>query len=1094
MPQPEAEKIYDRPQSMGGDVPWTREKRTGDDFHGNTEALRRDLAARVDGEVRFDSAAKATYSTDASNYRQVPIGVVLPKTTEALAEAVAVCHQHGAPVTNRGCGTSLAGQSCNEAVIIDSSKYLDRIVEVNPEEQYARVEAGVRRDQLTQKTEVEHHLTFAPDTSTHEYATFGGMIGNNSCGMHSQMARRTQDNVEEMEILLYDGTRMRVGPTSEEELEEIIAEGGRKGEIYAQLKAIRDEYADLIRARYPEIPRRVSGYNLTELLPERGFNVARALVGTEGTCATVLEAKVTLVHSPPERALLVLGFDDIYDAGDHVAEIGEMGPVAVEGFDHKLIERVEGKGFHPEYLDDFPEGFGYLIAEFGGATREEAIGNARAAMQTVEEEEGWEAVLGTEVIEDPTAQEHIWAIREAGLAVTAHRDGNTEAWPGWEDSAVPPSALGDYMRDLRGLYDKHGYDAALYGHFGQACVHTRIPFDLQTPGGLEDYRQFVDEASDLCMKYGGSFSAEHGDGQARAELLPKMFGEELIEAFRTFKAAFDPGGKMNPGKVVDPYRMTENLRLGTDYHPGVWETNFAFPEDRGGFSHAALRCVGVGKCRKHEVDSDTVMCPSFLATHEEEHTTRGRSRLLFEMMNGEETPDMWNNDDVKEALDLCLACKGCKSDCPVGVDMATYKAEFLSHYHKHPSNPRPRSAYAFGLIYWWARLASWVPRLANLFTQTPGLASVAKKIAGVAQERHVPPFAEKTFRAWFKKRDGVQRDGNAWISRPEGGRRSPQGQSVGRAPSAADDRQPQTLNPEPETDRKVLLFPDTFNNYFKPDTLRAATAVLEDAGYRVVVPQQSLCCGRPLYDYGFLEAAGRLWKEMLGALRPHYRADVPIVGLEPSCVASFRDELPNLLPHDADAQRLTQNVFTLAEFLTDEAEGYEPPRLEREALVHGHCHHKSIMGAGTEKQLLRDVGLKFDDFVPASCCGMAGAFGFEEEHYDVSIASGEHALLPAVREASDDTLLVTDGFSCREQIAQTTDRRALHLAEVLHRAMRSGGQQQEKGQPPARRRDVRTRKAGGGSVWGRLLEGVGGGWAAAGALVGAAALSYLAIR
>ena len=1069
MPQPEAEKIHDKPQSMGGDVPWTDSEQRKGAFHGNTEALRRDLAERVDGEVRFDSGSRATYSTDASNYRQVPVGVVIPKTVEALAETVAVCHRHGAPVTHRGCGTSLAGQSCNEAVIIDSSKYCDRILEINPEEQFARVEPGVRRDQLTGRTEAEHNLTFAPDTSTHEYATFGGMIGNNACGMHSQMARRTQDNVEEMEILLYDGTRMRVGPTGEEELGDIIAEGGRKGEIYEQLKAIRDEYADEIRARYPEIPRRVSGYNLTELLPENGFNVARALVGTEGTCATVLEAKVKLIDSPPHRALMVLGFDDIYDAGDHVAEVGAMGPLALEGFDHKLVERVEGKGFHPEYLDDFPKGWGYLIAEFGGQTQEEAAQSAREAMQRVDEEEGWEAVLGTEVIEDPTAQEHIWAIREAGLAVTAHRQGNTEAWPGWEDSAVPPERLGDYMRDLRSLYDQYGYDAALYGHFGQACVHTRIPFDLQSARGLEEYRRFVDEASDLCMKYGGSFSAEHGDGQARAELLPKMFGEELLEAFRKFKAAFDPGGKMNPGKVVDPFPMTDNLRLGTDYHPGVWETNFAFPEDRGGFSHAALRCVGVGKCRKHEVESDTVMCPSFLATHEEEHTTRGRSRLLFEMMNGEETADAWNNDDVKEALDLCLACKGCKSDCPVGVDMATYKAEFLSHYYKHPSNPRPRSAYAFGLIHWWAQLASWVPKLANFFTQTPGLRAISKKIAGVAEERHVPPFAEETFRTWFKNRDGVQRDGDTWIS--------------------------EVTNQQPKTNDQVVLFPDTFNNFLKPETLRAATFVLEDAGREVIVPRQTFCCGRPLYDYGFLNAAKQLWKTMLGGLREHYRAGTPVVGLEPSCVAAFRDELPNLFPHDADAERLAQNVFTLAEFLTDEADDYEPPRLEQEALVHGHCHHKSIMGADPEKQLLEEVGLDFDDYVPASCCGMAGAFGFEEEHYDVSIQAGEHALLPAVRNAAEDTLLVTDGFSCREQIEQTTGRHALHTAEVLRQAMRNGepAENQQDAPAPARQREVHTQKTGGWSVWGRLLEGAGG-WAAAGALAGAAAMTYLAAR
>ena len=1014
MSQEDAERIYDKPETLGGGVKWTDTDRTHSPMDGGPSELEAGLKARVDGEVRFDGGSKAAYSTDASNYRQVPIGVVIPKTVEALVETVAVCQEHGAPITNRGCGTSLAGQSCNHAVIIDSSKYLDTIVEINPEEQYARVEPGVRRDQLTDHTEKEYHLTFAPDTSTHEYASFGGMIGNNSCGMHSQMARRTQDNIEEMEILLYDGTRMRVGSTSEEELERIIAEGGRKGEIYGQLRDLRDEYADLIRERYPDIPRRVSGYNLTELLPERGFNVARALVGTEGTCATVLEATVKLVHSPPARSLLVLGFEDVYAAADHVVEVGEMGPVALEGFDYKLIDQTQRKGMYPEAIARLPDGKGFLIAEFGGDSREEANANAQRAREKVQSE-GWKALVDLEVFNEYEEQDKIWQAREAGLGVTAHREGKTEAWPGWEDSAIPPEHEGDYLRDLRNLYDQYGYDAALYGHFGQGCIHTRIPFDLRSADGIAQYRSFINEASDLCMKYGGSFSAEHGDGQARGELLPKMYGEELIEAFRKFRAIWDPGGKMNPGKVVDPYRIDDNLRLGADYHPGQIETEFAYPDDNGSFSHAALRCVGVGKCRRREVDSESVMCPSFLATHEEEHTTRGRSRLLFEMLNGDETPDAWNNDDVFDALDLCLACKGCKSDCPVNVDMATYKAEFLSHYYKHPGNPRPRSAYAFGLIHWWARLASWMPKVANFFTQTPGLESISKKVGGVAQERHMPPFAEETFRDWFKKRPSTRERDGFWISTAQ--------------------------NSRSKVQNEVVLFPDTFNNFFKPDTLKAAVHVLEDADCQVAVPEQTLCCGRPLYDYGWIKQARGLWRDMLGALRGPYRRGTPIVGMEPSCVAAFRDELPNLFPDDEDARRLSENTFTLGEFLASEADGYEPPRLEgRKALVHGHCHHKSIMGAGPERDLLKKMGLDFDDFVPASCCGMAGAFGFEEDHYDISIAAGEHALLPAVREAGPQTLIITDGFSCREQIEQATDRCALHLAEVLHLAMQQEGE------------------------------------------------------
>jgi FAD/FMN-containing dehydrogenase/Fe-S oxidoreductase len=997
MPQPEAQHVLDKPQSMGGAVEWTNPDRTRAPFEGDASALEAELTARVDGEVRFDSGSKATYATDASNYRQVPVGVVLPRSTGAMVETIKVCHAHGAPATHRGCGTSLAGQCCNETVIIDSSKYCDGVVEINAEQQYARVEPGVRRDQLTDRTEREHNLTFAPDTSTHEYATFGGMIGNNSCGMHSQMARRTQDNVEEMEVLLYDGTRMRVGPTSEDELDQIIAEGGRKGEIYENLCALRDEYADLIRERYPDIPRRVSGYNLEELLPENGFNVARALVGAEGTCVNILEATVTLVHSPPERVLLVLGFEDVYAAGDHVVEVGELGPVALEGLDQVLIAQTKDKGLFPDAIASLPDGGGWLIAEFGGATKEEAKANAKKARAEVEDF-GWDALVDAKVVSDAGDQANIWQAREAGLGVTAHRADGRDAWPGWEDSAIPPSELGDYMRDLRDLYDKYGYDAALYGHFGQACVHTRIPFDLRTDEGLSDYRDFVDEASDLCMEYGGSFSAEHGDGQARGELLPKMYGKEGVEAFRKFRAIWDPDGKMNPGKVVDPYAMTDNLRLGTDYDPPSLDTDYGYPEDDGDFSQAALRCVGVGKCRTLEPES--VMCPSFVATREEEHSTRGRSRLLFEMLNGDETPDAWNNDDVKEALDLCLACKGCKSDCPVNVDMATYKSEFLSRYYDYPENLRPRSAYAFGLIYWWARLASLMPGVANFFSQTSGLDAVAKKIAGVASEREMPAFAEETFRDWFQRVKGQR-------SQVE--------------------------------DQTVVLFPDTFNNYFKPRTLKATTHVLEDAGFCVEVPEQTLCCGRPLYDYGWNDTAKRLWHEMLGGLRSFYREGVPVVGAEPSCVAAFRDELPNLLPNDEDAKRLSENMFTLGEFLAEHADDdYEPPSLNRKALVHGHCHHLSIMGIDGEKELLDAMDVEYD--MPAtSCCGMAGPFGFEEEHYDVSIRAGEHKLLPAVRGADPETLIITDGFSCREQIEQTTGRRALHLAEAMHLAMRRNG-------------------------------------------------------
>ncbi|HET6568168.1 MAG TPA: FAD-linked oxidase C-terminal domain-containing protein, partial [Rhodothermales bacterium] len=574
---------------------------------------------------------------------------------------------------------------------------------------------------------------------------------------------------------------------------------------------------------------------------------------------------------------------------------------------------------------------------------------------------------------------------------TAHVRGLS--WPGWEDSAVPPDRIGDYLRDLQKLYEKYGYDASLYGHFGQGCIHTRINFDLETAEGIQRYRAFMNDASDLCVRYGGSLSAEHGDGQARAEMLPKMFGADLVRAFQEFKEIWDPQWKMNPGKVVDPYRIDDNLRLGTDYDPPHVETHFQYPSDDGSFPHALLRCVGVGQCQRKLMTEDDTMCPSFLATHEEMHSTRGRAHLLFEMLNGSETPGPWDNEGVKEALDLCLACKGCKSDCPVHVDMATYKAEFLSHYYEE-GHSRPLSAYMMGLIPWWARLASYAPKVANFFTQTPGVSGVMKRATGLAPERTLPPFAEETFKDWFFRR-GVRNAGKP----------------------------------------RVILWPDTFNNYFRPQTGKAAVDVLEDAGYQVVVPRQHLCCGRPLYDYGWLGLARKLLQDILDSLREEIQAGTPIVGMEPSCVAVFRDELMELFPNDEDAKRLKEQTYILSEFLMKKAEGYEPPKLKRKAVVHGHCHHKSVMDFNQERALLTKMGLDYE--VPvSSCCGVAGAFGFEANHYDVSMKCGEYGLLPAVRNAEKDTFIISDGFSCQNQVEHATDRHALHVAEVLQIALR----------------------------------------------------------
>src|SRR5829696_832347 len=950
--------------------------------------LERELKEKVRGEVRFDEGYRAAYSTDSSNYRQAPLGVVVPLDVEDVVSAMSACRRHGAPVSPAGCRTSLAGQMTNEVVIIDASRNLREVLEVDPEKRIARVQPGVIRDHLAKPLETEYGLSFPPDTSTHAFATFGGMIGNNACGAHSVMSGRISDNVEDMEILLYDGTRMRVGSTGEEELERIIAEGGRKGEIYARLKELRDRYADFIRERYPDIPRRVSGYNLDELLPEKGFNVARALVGTEGTCSFVLEAKVKLTLWPPARSLLVLGYPSIFEAADHVPEVMSYAPMACEAIDRELIDDMLRQGIHEGEIPMLPDGDGWLMVEFGGDTREESDGRAREVMQALGQDE---TTPSMRLFDDVAEEQKLWEIRESGLGASAYPPGSADHYEGWEDTAVPPGKLGDYLRDFQALLDRYGYDTPKYGHFGQGLVHCRINFDLKTAEGLRHWHAFLDEAADLVVCHGGSFSGEHGDGQSKAEFLTKMYGEELVRAFGQFKEIWDPDGKMNPGKAVNPYRHTDNLKLGAEYNPPHPKTHFAYPQDNGNFAHVTMRCVGAGLCR--DTESGT-MCPSYMVTLDEKHTTRGRARILHEMLRGEIIKVGFKSQEVFDALDLCLSCKGCKGDCPVQVDMATYKAEFLSRFYK--GKLRPRYAYTMGLIMLHARLAQYVPRLANLVTHTPVLKELVQKAGGIATQREMPPFAHQTFKAWFEERGEKNQD----------------------APP-------------------IVLFPDTFNNYLHPETAKAAVLVLEAAGYRVIVPREALCCGRPLFDYGMLDTARKFFDHLAETLAPYVREGVKVVGLEPSCVAAFRDELPNMMPHDEDAKRLVKNTLTLAEFLVNEAENYEPPRLERKAIVHRHCHQYATAGYAAEQELYEKMGLDYE-VLDSGCCGLAGSWGFEKDKYELSMKIGERRLLPSARAAGAETILLADGFSCKTQIEHGTDRRALHTAQVMKMALDHG--------------------------------------------------------
>ena len=944
------------------------------------------LTATLRGEVRFDAASRALYSTDASNYRQVAIGVVIPRDVSDVASAVTICRELGAPILARGAGTSLAGQCCNVAVVLDFSKYMRSIVLLDPVSRLASVEPGIVLDRVREAAEL-HNLTFAPDPATHSRCTIGGMIGNNSCGTHALMGGKTVDNIHSLDVLLYDGTRMTVGPTSDDDFARILAGGGRPAQIYSALARLRDQYAPLIRERFPQIPRRVSGYNLDWLLPENGFHVARSLVGSEGTCVTILRAELDLKPSPPHRRLVVAAFPDAFIAADHVPAVLEHHPIGLEGIDSVLTDFMSRKGLATDDIPLLPEGGGFLLVEFGAWSPEEADHQAsdfaRAASSypvppNIRQYSGEDA-------------RRIWRIRESALGATVFVPGEPHGWEGWEDAAVPPEKLGSYLRQLFALMRQYGYRSPMYGHFGQGCVHLRINFDLESVPGVTAFREFIDRAAEIVVAHGGSISGEHGDGQARAALLPKMFGSELIQAFREFKAIWDPDNRMNPGKLSGPaeiYSPTDNLRVGPGYHTHPQPTFFKFPDDQGSLAEATLRCVGVGACRK--TDSGA-MCPSYMATREEQHSTRGRAHLLWEMLQGNVLDRDWASEPVKEALDLCLSCKACKSECPVNVDIATYKAEFLAHYHQqHPHSLRD---YAFAFMDRWAALASAIPgltpRLASLPLQVPGLRHVVKSILGLSPNRRLPHFAPRSFQS---------------LHRP-----------VAASPSA----------------KPVLLWPDTWNNYYHPQTLTAAHSVLVSAGFTPSVPAQHVCCGRPLYDFGFLDAARSYLNRILAQLAPQIDSGVPIVFLEPSCASVFRDELRNFFPHDPRAAALREQTILLSDLLVHHAPGYQPPMLTGQSiLLHGHCHHKSTFKMNSELDLLRQTGADVT-LLDSGCCGMAGPFGFEREKYEVSQALAERVLLPAIRDAQPETILVTDGFSCREQIAQNSRRRALHLAEVL---------------------------------------------------------------
>ncbi|WP_220471875.1 FAD-binding and (Fe-S)-binding domain-containing protein [Tomitella gaofuii] len=947
--------------------------------------LRRSTAA----DVLDDPASLALYSADASNYRHVPTAVVLPRGEDDVAATLAVCRDHAVPLTMRGAGTSIAGNCLGAGIVMDTSRYFDAIEDIDTAAATAVVRPGVVGGHLREAL-APSGLAFAPDPSTISRCTVGGMIGNNSCGSHSVAWGKTSENIRALEVMLADGTRLELGPTTAEQMAAAAARGGAAGRLYRGLDALTTENLALLRTELGRFPRQVSGYGLHELLPDNRRNLARALVGSEGTCAVVLRATLDLVRPPAHRALLVLGFDGDIASARAVPAILEHSPLTVESMGRKLFAGVRLHGARATAADALPDTSDWLLVETGGATPEDA----RAAAETLAS--GIGMPVGSDrravVLTDPARQKVVWSLRADGSGLAARTIDGDAAYPGFEDAAVPPERLADYLTDFRGLLGEYGLSGVSYGHYGEGCLHIRLDADLSTAPGVDRYRAFLFDAADVVARYGGSISGEHGDGQARSELLPRAYSPEVIGLFERFKGLWDPDGLLNPGILVRPKKVDDDVRW-LELGVREWDTEYSYPDDRGSFRQAVSRCLGIGKCR---VEHGVAMCPSYQVTRDEKHSTRGRARMLFEMLQGDVIDDGWRSKEVLGALDLCLSCKACKSDCPVNVDMATYKSEFL--YQHYRGRLRPRVHYALGRLPQWARLASWAPRVVNALSGGRLTGAAAKRAAGIDARRDLPRFAPRTLR-------------RQWRDRP---------------PARAAAR------------GTVVLWPDTFTNHLDPGVGMAAAAVLEDAGYRVELPGGPVCCGLTALSTGQLPLARKTVRKSLDVLAPHLAAGAPVIGLEPSCTAALRSEITRLLPDDDRARALSGLVRTFAEQLVDHTPGWEPPAEPQDAVVQTHCHQYAELGDDADRALMRRAGIRPTEMSPG-CCGLAGNFGFEDGHYEVSMAVAEQNLLPAIRSAGADPLVIADGFSCRTQARDGADVRARHLAEVLAERLTGGG-------------------------------------------------------
>ncbi|GAA4352452.1 FAD-binding and (Fe-S)-binding domain-containing protein [Angustibacter luteus] len=935
------------------------------------EALRAAGVADADASL----LRRSLYSSDASLYRVEPQVVVVPRHVDEVLATAEVCRTFGVPLTMRGAGTSIAGNAVGPGVVVDVSRHLHQIGDIDPEAGTAVVAPGVVQASL-QRAAARHGLRFGPDPSTHNRATLGGMIGNNACGSRALGYGRTSDNVLGLDVVTGAGERLRLGS---------MAGAVVSSPALDRVRSLADANLALIRTELGRFGRQVSGYSLEHLLPENGFDVTRALVGSEGTLALTLAATVRLVQDEPVRQLVVLGYPSMAEAADAVVVVLPHGPVACEGMDARIVDVVRARR-GPSSVPRLPRGEGWLLVELTGTDPGEVRARADALVRDA-------GAVDAEVVADATHAAALWRIREDGAGLSGRTPDGNPAHPGWEDAAVPPQRLGAYLREFDALLDQHGLTGLPYGHFGDGCLHIRIDFPFDRAEGTAAFRSFLLDAGRLAAAHGGSMSGEHGDGRARGELLPLMYSAEAIELFAAVKAAFDPDDLLNPGVIVRPAPVDADVRVAAarPYRDGL---ALAYRHDRGDLSMAVHRCTGVGKCRADTTASGGVMCPSFLATRDEKDSTRGRARVLQDAVSGNLGPNPWGTPAVADALDLCLSCKGCSSDCPTGIDMAAYKAE--ATYQRYRRRLRPRAHYTLGWLPRWARLATrfgWVTRVANASLRVRALHPLVTFLAGVDRRRSLPQFATPTFRQWFDHR--------------------PSDPGV--------------------TLLEAVVFVDTFTDAFAPEVGQAAVAVLEDAGYRVSVTREPVCCGLTWISTGQLDTARRKVGATVAALLPHVERGAVVVGLEPSCTGVLRSDALELAT-DADlpaAQRVAAATRTLAEVLSG-TPGWTPPDLSAEqGVAQPHCHHHAVMGWEADAALLRAAGADVQRL--GGCCGLAGNFGVERGHHEVSVAVAENQLLPAVRELAGDGVVLADGFSCRTQLDDLADRRGEHLAQVLAR-------------------------------------------------------------